>query len=298
MSILQEQTVFILGAGASKPFGFPLGPELKSTMLDRANDGTTRRRLQSLGFEESHIIALRDALQYGAHPTVDIFLEKKSNFRKLGSYLIASAIIPLENHSLLFPQKDWYGHLFDVLGFEFEEPDASLLKVVTLNYDRSFEHFMWKNIDYNCQHDRVQFAHAKREKIQVVHAHGSLGSYPDVPYGVQRADVDALSKAAESIKIVSDRLDESPAFCEAQAIIAQSEHIVFLGFGYNEDTLSSLLAKAELENKQVYGTAMGLGSRTGWVREFFHDNVDLGEDNRDCDSFLQSIGIFPTNPST
>ena len=159
MKIFAEPTVFILGAGASKPFGFPLGPELKSHMLEQTNNAATRKSLVSLGFDESLINAFRDALRYGVHPTVDVFLERKQNFRELGSYLIASTIMPMESHGALFPQKDWYGFLFKRLAFESDMPHVSQLSVVTLNYDRSLEHFLTINIDYNCRHDRVDFAY-------------------------------------------------------------------------------------------------------------------------------------------
>ena len=179
-SVMESPTVFVLGAGASNPFGFPLGSELKNAMLNHLRNPDFRRVLHTAGFGNDLIKNFAIALGYSFHPTIDIFLEKKTNFREIGAYVIARSLMPLE-HQLqnLFPQKDWYGDLFTAMDFENEEPDSSLLSIVTLNYDRSLEHFLLKNIDYNCQHERTDFCHAKRHKIEVVHAHGSLGEYPD-----------------------------------------------------------------------------------------------------------------------
>ena len=296
MSLLDESTVLVLGAGASKPFGLPLGAELKAQLLSRVGNRQTRKDLMSLGHDEASMTAFRDALKYGVYPTVDIFLEKKANFRDLGSYLIASTIIPLEKHDLLFPQKDWYGDLFNVLCLEEEKPTTQALSVITLNYDRSFEHFLTMNIEYNCRHDKVASAHKKREMINIVHAHGSLGKYPDVPYGEKINQTDALTSAAKSIKIVSDHLDNSPDFQKAQSLLSDAQHIIFLGFGYNDVTLTSLFDKSDISKKKLYGTAMGLApdDRTR-VTNFFGDNITLGGKAQDCASFLKDIGLSHDN---
>jgi hypothetical protein len=291
-SIMESPTVFVLGAGASNPVGFPLGPGLKSQMLEHLQNAGFRRILHSLGFGDDLISAFENALRYGYHPTIDIFLEKKTNFRAIGAFSIARTLMPFEHHpGNLFPQKDWYGDLFTALDFESEQPDTSLLSIVTLNYDRSFEHFLCKNIDYNCQHERIDFCHEKRRKIEVVHAHGSLGQYPEVPYGINMDDLETLRKAAENIKIVSDRLDDSPDFQKAQEAISKANHIIFLGFGYNERTLSSLMARTNPDGKHFYGTSLGLDESTrARLKEMFEDKMTLG-DGQDCLHLLKSIGV-------
>ena len=288
MRFLDEPTVFILGAGASKPYGFPLGPDLKTHLLERTVAKSTRKSLKELGFDEPLIDSFRDALRFGVHTTIDTFLERKRNFRELGSYLIASTIMPMEKHEALFPQKDWYGTLFKMLSFEDDTPSASHLSIVTLNYDRSLEHFLRMNIDYNCRHDRVDFAHTKRRQIRFVHAHGCLGRYPDVMYGTGISDVNALRAAASSIKIVSDRLDDSPDFLEAQKIIADAKCIVIMGFGYNETTLSALMSQAKLDGVKCFGTAYGFNSDGHRkIKEYFNNRITLGAPGEGCNEFLK-----------
>ncbi len=230
IEFLKKRTVLVLGAGASHTYGFPLGSDLKQAMLGTLNQ-KNRQRLKTHGFDDALIQEFQDALRYGAHPTIDIFLEKKARFRELGSYLIASTLMPLERPRTLFTQKGWYGDVFRALSLDDDAPDTGNLGVVTLNYDRSLEHFLRKNTDYNCADSRIESAHSKREKIRIVHAHGSLGKYPDVPYGTKLDDEATLRAAADSIKIVSDKLEDSEDFKNAQDLLAKAERIVFLGFG-------------------------------------------------------------------
>lgn len=203
--------------------------------------------------------------------------------------MIALVIMPYENDTTLFPKKNWYGDLFEALNFEAKEPDASLLSIVTLNYDRSLEHFFYNNIKLDCQEKLIRFAHRKSRKIKIVHVHGDLDIYPEVPYGIS-ANKDTLKKAAARLKIVSDRLNNTKNYRTAQQLLSMANHIVFLGFSYDERTLNNLLAKTDLEHKHVYGTALGLNSSTvSRLKEKFGDKSAIALHR--CDSFLKEIGV-------
>lgn len=145
------------------------------------------------------------------------------------------------------------------------------------------------NIEYNCQDEKLDLCHKKRQKIKIIHAHGSLGQYPDVPYGLAANDPSILNNAAENIKIVSDRLDDSPDFQEAQQVISKASNIVFFGFGYDETTLSKLLLKSELDSKQFYGTSIQLNQDLKFrLQSKFGDNLVLGG-NLSCRKLLEEI---------
>ena len=255
--LLTRPTVFVLGAGASKEYGFPLGNHLKDQMVLWGARPEIQNQLTRLGFDKTLLADFREALHRTKHPTIDIFLEYKPSFRDIGAHLIAQTLIPKEAEGSLFPQRDWYAHLFDGLDFENDGPNARNLAIVTLNYDRSLEHFLRRNIDYNCRESRSQFAKEKLSQIRIVHAHGALGVYPDVAYGKGDPDDDTVHKAATQIKIVSDRLEDSADFQDAQKTIAWAERIVFLGFGYHRQTLASLLKTSDSKGQTVLGTSHG-----------------------------------------
>jgi hypothetical protein len=283
----QEKTVLVLGAGASSPYGFPLGEELKTHLLGNRNPAVFNT-LKGLGHDDDRIQEFQDALRFGVHPTIDIFLERKTQFREIGAYFIAGAISQLEQHGALFPQKDWYAGLFELLDFATLQRDFPNVSVVTLNYDRSLEHFLSRNIDYNCRDEIVVRCHERRQRLEIVHAHGSIGAYPEVEYGDASRTQQSLRRAAEGIKIISDRLDESPDFRAAQNLIAGAKHVIFLGFGYNDRTLLALLSGSDREQMRFYGTAMQLDDKAKRdVMEFFHGNIILGEAKQDCFNFLR-----------
>ncbi|MCK4255766.1 SIR2 family protein, partial [candidate division WOR-3 bacterium] len=279
-----------LGAGASNPYGFPLGDELKDIILAQLN--TTDPLIKKLNVSAALVNEFWKSLRSTFHPNIDIFLEKQTNFRELGSHILAITIMLLEHKSHLFPQKDWYGDLYNTLELENEESDTANLVIVTINYDRSLEHFLTGNINYNCQEDLKDLAHENRRKIKIVHAHGSLGKYPNVYYGPSPTDIEAVKNAAARIKIVSDRLEDSPDFKEAQVTISQAEHIIFLGFGYDVRILDTLLAKTDLKGKKIYGTTYKLDKKKrGFLADYFDNQITLGDNNQGCQAFLKLIGL-------
>jgi hypothetical protein len=289
--ILDEPAVLVLGAGASKPQGFPLGSELKTAIVATYNDAVLKA-LREIGHSNEVIKEFQDALKFSKHPTIDIFLEAKTNFREIGAYFIAGTIGRYEMPDRLFPSGEWYGDLFQALDLEKGERDLPPISVVTLNYDRSLEHFLTKYIDYNCPHDCVELAHRKRQSLPIIHAHGSLGAYPNVEYGKASDSTEALRKAADSIKIVSDKLEESPDFRKAQQALSNAKHIVFLGFGYDGRTLGALLEGCKLGKKQFYGTAFQESSqRMDHIQGLFNNRITLGDNMVGCNGFLQRIGL-------
>ncbi|MBU0715299.1 MAG: hypothetical protein KJ964_08080 [Verrucomicrobia bacterium] len=292
---LSHPIVFVLGAGASATYGFPLGTELKQRMLGHLNR-KAEVRMAKLGFDKELVSAFRESLKYSQHATIDIFLEHKTNFRELGSYLIASTIMPLEVADNLFSKRDWYWDLYKMLRFDQEEPRVDMLGVVTLNYERSFEHFMTKTIDFNVHQKYVDAAHAKRTQMRIIHAHGSLGAYPDVPYGINPDNETALRQAAQSIKIVSDTLDNSPDFRAAQELIAGAENVIFLGFGFNGRTLNALLRNVDMRRTRFFGTAVKLQQPAKeQLNQSFNSRFVLGGENQDCAAFLRYIGVCRIN---
>ncbi len=288
---LNKETVFILGAGASNPYGLPLGLGLKSSMLDNLLNEHCRKVLISHEFEESLVEDFLESLSGTYHPTIDIFLDKKKKFRRLGSYLIAYTLLPLETHSELFPQKDWYGHLYSALNFEHELPHTDKITFVSLNYDRSLEHFLTQNIHYNCQDDAIQNAQSKLKCIKIVHAHGSLGPYPRIPYGADRAATEVLHTAADGIRIVSDKLQDSEDFQNAQSAIRDATNIVFIGFGYDLTTLALLMSSAtDLDRKRVLGTASGLReTEILIVKKFLNVEIETAPPAWVANDFINAI---------
>ena len=74
---LNKKTVFVLGAGANKPYGFPLGTELKQIMISNLSNSGCQVALKEYKLNQSLIDEFNETLPRTSHSTIDIFLEKK-----------------------------------------------------------------------------------------------------------------------------------------------------------------------------------------------------------------------------
>jgi hypothetical protein len=77
--MLTEPILFVLGAGASKEFQFPLGPELFSQVVSTlavGNDVYNDLRAHG-GFAHDQVTAFREALFHSGKTSVDAFLEHR-----------------------------------------------------------------------------------------------------------------------------------------------------------------------------------------------------------------------------
>ena len=108
------------------------------------------------------------------------------------------------------------------------------LRVITFNYDRSFEVFLHERAKGRFRLSDDDAADLVRS-IPLVHVHGSLGSYPEVPYQAEASPEELLS-ISQQIKVVSEVADAddggfaSPEFGAANRLLEEAERVFFLGF--------------------------------------------------------------------
>ena len=136
--MITRPTVFILGAGASYSFGYPLGKNLVEIILknfDPANTKNSIELFKGLGFSEEEIADFRNELKFSVSPSIDTFLEpRKEDERYLGKLAIANALIPFENEEPLFYDNSWYSILFNKINSSFENFDKNKVSFITFNY--------------------------------------------------------------------------------------------------------------------------------------------------------------------
>ena len=140
--------------------------------------------------------------------------------------------------------------------------------------------------------------------IPLVHVHGSLGSYPEVPYQTEASPEDLLS-ISQRIKVVSEVADTddggfaSPEFDEANRLLEEAERIFFLGFGFHTDNVrrfNYFSPDAPAEN--VGGTLVIESSidREVVVSRLLRDGVISGERqlySHSCDHFFSHDARLP-----
>lgn len=174
-------TTLVLGAGASKPYGFPLGGKLRDEICEVLNDqdGYYFKLLQAIGFLPGHIKAFRDEFAGSMMNSIDLFLGRRAEFKEVGKAAIALKIARKERHvSTVNPgmEGDWYQYLWNRIAANhpWEDLPRNRLSIVTFNYDRSFEYFMHSVMQKTFGKNSEECAEMLA-RFEIVHVYGSLG---------------------------------------------------------------------------------------------------------------------------
>jgi hypothetical protein len=260
--MIKRPTVFVLGAGASFPYGFPLGSGLRDIVIDPTRGypkgqhyywSKPDRLAEDFGLGTEYI-AFVQKLRLSGYPSVDQFLEKNPVFTDVGRLAIAAALLPCESNSGLFPPRAPRDHWFEVFANILNVGEQKYLRnrvtIITYNYDRSLENYlvnvMRARLPQNSRALRRHFEH-----IPIIHLHGRLGrlgtmvddAKGTVPYGhggFMRDAPAAIRIAMREISVIHTVNPTTDAFIAARKALEEAERIYFLGFGYNATNLDRL----------------------------------------------------------
>lgn len=169
---------------------------------------------------------------------------------------------------------------------------------MTFNYDRSLEAYLHTALKYRFDLTENQ-ALRELERIPIIHVHGELGSYPDIPY--ERVhDLRKIEKISQSIQIIQDLSDTIGSFCsprfeKAHNYINQAARVVFMGFGFHTDNVRRLeIIWSEFKNREVRGTMTmmspaQIGRTKRQISEFGLTDSVLTVEHDDCNSFFRDL---------
>lgn len=246
----KRNTVLVLGAGASKPYGLPLGLELRLSilqtdpaLLDRVYTGPGAATITP-GRGPRFLSAFRGSQEY----SIDAFLGKHVEYADVGKQAIARAILPKEDASRLLhsdPDDHWYRYLVNVMPQDWEELGDCGLSFVTFNYDRSLEVFLTRSWVHRFGVSELA-ALEMLKRFEIVHVYGSLGAIEEgaagfVPYGGGNEPEWYLYTAAQSLRVIpEDRSDTAAEFSRARALIDDADVLCFLGFGFDRTNVERL----------------------------------------------------------
>ena len=222
-------------ARASSPYGFPTAGELRNLILgdfppelpeklrfrflnqmgfnnyadsDKNIEEYTTWILDSVAplFSVSEIKDFRTRFRLSQVYSIDRFLAEPANqsLGKLGKAFIAAILLRCEKNETL--AGDWYAKIFNYLIDTTPTNEVPILSVVTFNYDRSLERFLYQSYMglHNSNEGRVIDL---IDQTPIIHVYGSLGSIfkqptlsqvPTIPYGEFRE----ITKAAACINLV------------------------------------------------------------------------------------------------
>jgi hypothetical protein len=159
--MIEKGTIFVLGAGASMPYGYPSGAELLDVLVEKniANvfySGYVAdkfKRTLKYAYPSSidyFLMQYKDNqpfIEYGKASIISYFLQKEhmDNSTKIGG--IEELSLPRNIYNTN-EKKKWYGHFFNsvLIGKNFEDLLKNNITIINFNYDRSFECFAYNHL--------------------------------------------------------------------------------------------------------------------------------------------------------
>lgn len=312
--MITTPTVLVLGAGASMPFGFPSGRSLLTEICTglQTQNSDLSQQLRQCGHDSKAMQAFCIALDKSMQPSVDAFLEVRPEFTPIGKAAIACSLIPRENEASLNRRPDgqhWYEYLFNKMAAKLDDFRRNALSIITYNYDRSIEHFLFSALKHSYGLEDEECAEHFRS-LTVVHLHGRLGDYPwsrpvvhlNEKLGNQSflegqarpyeglVTPEAVAQCIAGIRIIHEDVAREPQFGKARDCLLNSEAIYFLGFGYHPTNVERLGMADLLGDMKIAGTAylVRTAERVP-IQERFNNRISLAPPNIDILDFFREV---------
>ncbi|MBN8988643.1 MAG: hypothetical protein J0H42_10380 [Rhizobiales bacterium] len=266
--MISTPTVFVLGAGASEPYGLPLGYQLRLNILEKYNSDTghTAHLTNTTPFVRKAINQFVEALKYSGLSSVDAFLERRPEFMDIGKAMMGIELLHGENHERLWQNdRNWLTYLYgNMIGSSLEEFADNQVSFVTFNYDRCVEHFLFISLQ-NAFGRTTDETAAVVSRIPIVHLHGRLGhlSWQNggsaVDFGDSQIDARKMGIVMKEIKVVHEELTDGrdKDFAQAKELLAKAKRVYLAGFGFGSRNVQRL-GLDSIAPEAYQGTAYGL----------------------------------------
>lgn len=284
-------TTIVLGAGASKQYGYPTGPELLDLVRAEIGRDASGPDLQ-----------IYNGLSHIGIGSLDEYVKHDNNAGPKIKKIIGEIIFGCEDQEKLNQKRGecLYSKLFSSIPPEKYES----FRVVSFNYDRSLEAFFIRGLvaRNRCNESR---AFEILNALKIVHVHNRLPDLPyengfslpistkrviygeyqekrsrlvDQPWHFDEWHVPLERHAQERFKTCYENTEVCP---EAAKAIQESQRVVFLGFGYHDTNMKTLgydFNNTNPSQKRILGTAKNL-SGNEWRRiESKYPEIALAED--------------------
>lgn len=316
--MISTPTLFVLGAGASIPYGFPSGARLREVicrMLHGPDFNFRCDQVAPFGFEPADVKRFVKAFLYSSIQSIDAFLARRTEFSSLGKLLIASYIGAGESRESLFGTNNddkWYHALWNAMLFDvhkIEELASNRVRFVSFNYDRSLECFLHEATK-NAYGVEDEIAIREWSKLAILHVYGSLGKFCFQPMNDGRIYRSELSQqdlaiASSGIRVIPEARDDDDNFALARNWFDWATRIYFLGFGFDPLNIRRLDLASVIEaiNPQqrklttVYASTFGLTDAEASVGKAAlcagHQKFHLGNPSWKNLQFIREYALLP-----
>lgn len=316
--MIAKRTVFVLGAGAHIPYGFPSGKELitnvvKQLKASQNNPDLSLRILPQrsgvnfLDVQQQNINQFIDSLSQAGQASIDTFLNANQHMRGydvIGKVGIAQAILESEAKFLNAREidqensNDWFEYLFakmcDGVSNVHHFFRDNKVTFITFNYDRLLEFKLFNALrsSFNIPNDDVL---SMVNAVPIHHLYGSLGEFDPYRFGDMNQWVDAF----KSIKTIHDvSVDQSYYVRAAIEALSQAEKICLLGFGFHHENIALIELSRMVEEAQSNVNVCRFGVTDEEIRRVVLFNqirekkLKMGDENMDALKTLRNIPVF------
>jgi len=223
--IVTEETTFVIGAGASFPYGYPIGQKLKKYICEEhCNElaGTISKLMCPEYEQEEYAKRIRSFQKYfwNCPYTIDKFMRINPEFNVIGKQLIAASLFPKEDSTLLnkIEKDNWYLSFADLIDLSFDNITKNKMNIITFNYDRSLEEFLFRSLFYlHSMKKKKEDCRDKINKLSIIHTYGYLAplGWKDEEFGreyrVKALTREDMVNAVNNITIIGENIDSSTA---------------------------------------------------------------------------------------
>lgn len=298
--MITEPTVFVLGAGASRPYGYPTGSVLKDEILKSFSRTGNRFAVNMVLWDQYWDDVNRKVHDFakefaGSHTdSIDLFLAGHHDdvwLNRIGRFAIADRIAAAERQHAQREQTDptretegdWYRFLLRQLrGGLITKEDfierfhENNVTIITFNYDRSLDHYLFDSLCHCFGGVTLPEVAEQMKHIQIIHVFGQIAPLPwqdptnGKVYGKIGGD-EKLITLSENLRIIYDG-HELPGLDTYHQAVAEARRVFFLGFGYAKENLDILKVDRDPLGVAVYGTAY---ESTRNEQDTVHDDIKI-----------------------
>jgi hypothetical protein len=277
--MIEQKTLFILGAGASVPYKFPTAQGLKEYILRRFGGDLESLYLNEVSnnrddFRDRRRFISGFCKKFKQDPSasIDLFLSRNQQYFEIGKQAILLSIldfekkssfgldIPIENRAY-----DWYTYLYRAMTESITNSDKiddfsnNNVQFLTFNYDRSWEYFLLTSLQSSFSQVNYEKAESILSNIEIRHVYGHPYLYGEnkIDYG-EKLTFNKLVELAQNISTIHE-VQQNQKFDD---MIKWADQIFILGFGFASENLQ-LIGLPELLNtdQKIFATAYKLDER-------------------------------------
>jgi hypothetical protein len=259
--VIAKRVVFLLGAGASRGYGYPTGAQLMGNLT--SVNGDQMLELEQAGIAQDDVLRFKQRLKDCGLNSVDAFLKKNPVLGRVAKMRITQELTFAEQRAARGegrdPAEKWIQYLFSRF-MDGDSVDAfrdNKCTFVTLNYDRCLEFELTRMLS-NAYGAPWKQAAAAVGAIKMIHLHGSIGPLPELEqlYGMAPGPGE-VQKAAQGILTLGEPGSEKE-YEVARECLGSAEVIFCLGFGFHDEIIDKLGLRNGSPIVPVYGTCQGL----------------------------------------